>query len=310
MKKIIDCLELIQNKIKVDCVDGIDIARNTLQELVSMSNLEYKIEDILSSLESCNFDNADKQISLFLKYSQPLQLEDNLDIISRKAKLKKLVNHDEIIKINNEITYYEFINADKNYNTLKDAYHKIKKLVCEHKKELLDLEFEMEYVRNQTKNFNSIKCNMLNHYQSLIAHSPRQENKHLIQPLDSTFGLVNLGNQGDEGNDTSWVKIIVRWADKYCIDESVLPRNELGLIALRQLELNNYHLRELPVEIGYLTELEVLVLDDNHIEYLPDSIGRLVNIKKLSVRHNNLTNLPENMVNCSELSQLFYHIMT
>ena len=49
----------------------------------------------------------------------------------------------------------------------------------------------------------------------------------------------------------------------------------------------------LPVEIGYLTNLETLGLSENSIQSLPESLGSLTKLRVLDLRHNKLNEVSQ-----------------
>ena len=59
------------------------------------------------------------------------------------------------------------------------------------------------------------------------------------------------------------------------------------------LELRGYQLRELPKEIGALTNLESLYLDNNQLRELPEAIGQLRGLARLYLDNNQFRELPE-----------------
>lgn len=75
------------------------------------------------------------------------------------------------------------------------------------------------------------------------------------------------------------------------------------------LDLSDYALKEIPDEIGDLTDLEILILENKTVPYansftqLPNSIGNLRSLKVLSVRNAPLTRIPPSL---GKLEQLQY----
>ena len=58
------------------------------------------------------------------------------------------------------------------------------------------------------------------------------------------------------------------------------------LINLKELYLDDNNLREIPVSIGNLLQLQILSVVSNKLEILPYSIGKLSLLHKLSVEGN------------------------
>ena len=85
----------------------------------------------------------------------------------------------------------------------------------------------------------------------------------------------------------------------------VFPPEILKLTALRGLFLRGNALRELPDEIGSLSELiELNLADNNDLGSLPPGIGNLRNLRKLDIRYCGLTGLPQEIGNLKNLEFL------
>ena len=63
-------------------------------------------------------------------------------------------------------------------------------------------------------------------------------------------------------------------------------------------------LKEFPMEITELTQLNQLILKDNELSSIPDEIGKLTDLKRLDLSNNQLTDLPETLGNCKNLKKL------
>ena len=66
-----------------------------------------------------------------------------------------------------------------------------------------------------------------------------------------------------------------------------------NLSRLRELDVEENEIEQLPVEIGLLTNLRKLWLQSNKLTALPTNIGQLFNLQELRAGENNLTHLPE-----------------
>ncbi len=103
-------------------------------------------------------------------------------------------------------------------------------------------------------------------------------------------------------------RVIVLNLNKRGIDGvglSVFPTDIFKLTALRGLFLKGNALREIPDEIGTLTDLIELNLADNiDLGKLPPGIGNLRNLKKLDIRYCGLTDLPPEIGNLKNLEYL------
>jgi len=62
----------------------------------------------------------------------------------------------------------------------------------------------------------------------------------------------------------------------------------------------------LPVEIGYLTNLETLGLSENSIQSLPDSLGSLAKLRVLDLRHNKLSEVRPSSISHTSLLPAWY----
>ena len=69
-------------------------------------------------------------------------------------------------------------------------------------------------------------------------------------------------------------------------DFNLLPEN------LMELDLGTNNLKEVPAEIGNLSNLEKLSLSENYLETIPSDVGNLTNIKELDLSFNQLKELP------------------
>ena len=81
---------------------------------------------------------------------------------------------------------------------------------------------------------------------------------------------------------------------------------EIGELSnLEELHLNNTNINELPPEIGKLTKLKRLELGGTLLETLPPEIGNLTNLEILELQYNErLKSLPPEIGNLSKLKTL------
>lgn len=82
------------------------------------------------------------------------------------------------------------------------------------------------------------------------------------------------------------------------------PMEILKLKNLQELDLSKNKFDSLPEQIGVLVNLQILNLSGNRLQYLPDSIGELKNLKKLVGSRNNLVALPKSIGNLQNLEIL------
>ncbi|OUC13078.1 MAG: GTPase [Alkalinema sp. CACIAM 70d] len=73
------------------------------------------------------------------------------------------------------------------------------------------------------------------------------------------------------------------------------------------LNLSGRGIKELPEEIGQLTNLTSLALIGNQLTTLPKSIGQLTNLTSLYLRSNRLIALPDSIGQLTNLTCLFFH---
>ncbi|KHJ86178.1 leucine Rich repeat-containing domain protein, partial [Oesophagostomum dentatum] len=91
---------------------------------------------------------------------------------------------------------------------------------------------------------------------------------------------------------------------KGCGLKSMPPAlNELYEV-IRNLELSQNKIKELPLEIGCFTALKQLHLSENVLTHLPDEIGSLKNLEILNLQSNKLSSLPDSIVGCTSLKTL------
>ncbi len=91
------------------------------------------------------------------------------------------------------------------------------------------------------------------------------------------------------------------WVDEF--DDTsfgiyVQDQHVLGL-ALRECSL-----KQLPENVGKLSEIQVIDLKSCNLNRLPDGIGDLSTLRTLGLRNNNLTSLPDTLGKLQELRAL------
>jgi hypothetical protein len=88
--------------------------------------------------------------------------------------------------------------------------------------------------------------------------------------------------------------------------EEMFRYPQLQIITYNQRSIEN-HIKELPPEIGQLTNLTTLILQNDELEHLPAEIGKLRNLKTLDLSYNALTDLPSEMGQLTNLQNLYLH---
>jgi small GTP-binding protein len=88
---------------------------------------------------------------------------------------------------------------------------------------------------------------------------------------------------------------------------SNLPTQIYNLKYLRKLNLNSNRLTSLPPEIGKLTNLVEICLYNNQLSSLPQEIGNLTNLIEIKLYKNQLSSLPPEIGNLTKLVRLSLH---
>lgn len=83
-----------------------------------------------------------------------------------------------------------------------------------------------------------------------------------------------------------------------------VPMEVFELENLEELDLSRNHLRDIPPQIRNLKKLRVLDISRNKIETLPSEIGYLKNLERLEAGRNELFSIPETVGNCESLEIL------
>ena len=84
-----------------------------------------------------------------------------------------------------------------------------------------------------------------------------------------------------------------------------LPREIGQLTQLTNLDLYDNQLTQLPKEIGNLTQLTYLYLSSNELTQLPSEIGQLTQLTELNLTNNQLTQLPTEIGQLTRLNVLY-----
>jgi internalin A len=90
------------------------------------------------------------------------------------------------------------------------------------------------------------------------------------------------------------------------MDLRELPPEIGNITNLTALHLNNNYLRALPDSIGNLTNLTFLDLNFNQLDFLPESIGKLTNLNSLHFISNQLREFPESIRNLPNITSLHF----
>ncbi len=104
----------------------------------------------------------------------------------------------------------------------------------------------------------------------------------------------------------------VHIAFKNSLKESLKYQNPLDTILLaanalrsiKELDLRNSQLKELPSSIKYVSNLITLNVYDNYLKTLPEEIGELKQLKKLNAAYNCIKTLPAALAQLAALQEL------
>ena len=77
-----------------------------------------------------------------------------------------------------------------------------------------------------------------------------------------------------------------------------------SIFRLDYLYLGGNQLKELPIEMGQLTNLTALLLCDNKLTHLPKQLTQLYKLQSLRLHENQLQTLPQNLVQLTNLQEL------
>jgi len=103
-------------------------------------------------------------------------------------------------------------------------------------------------------------------------------------------------------NNEAWERVFYLTAKGGNLKE--IPKEIGNLTNLERLYLSNNSLTNLPKEIGNLKKLEWLYLDKNNLTSLPKEIGNLKNLTQLFLQNNKLTSIPKEIGNIKDLDLL------
>jgi len=117
--------------------------------------------------------------------------------------------------------------------------------------------------------------------------------KQHIETAEKT-GSLSFSDKGLEKFPPELVKVVnnLRNLDLSNNKITQLPDNIGSFKMLKTLALHKNKLSELPVGIGKLTKLETLSLQSNLLTRLPSAFGQLKHLKELNLSHNDLTAFP------------------
>jgi len=126
-------------------------------------------------------------------------------------------------------------------------------------------------------------------------------------PLIKNTKTIDLNRQIEIPSsmwDQGLVCGITRLSLQHC-QLSAIPEQVFTLrCTLKELELGQNKLKQVPVDIGRLKKLTKLTLNHNQISSLPKEIGKLANLEDLNLSHNQFAELPEPVLQLKGLCSL------
>lgn len=127
----------------------------------------------------------------------------------------------------------------------------------------------------------------------LLVKSSRKKSmeKEVNKQIDEVYS--------EEFEFLEWVVTIWDWADIHEVYNDVIPRSETLLIGLKELDLSNNNLTNLPKEIAKITGIQSLNLSNNQLSEIPDEIYTMPNLTHLYLGGNQFKNIPQSFVNLS-----------
>jgi len=172
-------------------------------------------------------------------------------------------------------------------NSLKIDINKIKILIKSLLSDIKEIKYEEKYsfifdIENMDEYFISLKKSLQNQLDEL-----KKDNK------------ISKKTTKDE-----WAIKIFKWANRYKINEDILPRDIKKLLKLKKLDISKLELTSICPEISNLKMLEELYLSHNSLSTLPQSISELKNLKILDLSYNELDMLPSSFKNLKILEKL------
>ncbi len=104
--------------------------------------------------------------------------------------------------------------------------------------------------------------------------------------------------------DNQQTLALIKDLDLSQLELTDVPPEIIHFSGLTTLKLNNNNLTQLPDLFGNLGKLQVLDLNNNNLTHLPDSFGNLRKLQLLNLNNNNLTHLPYSFGNLVKLERL------
>lgn len=235
-----------------------------LRFLELKSNNLRKVPDTVFSLNSLKY--------LGLSYNNINKLPDQFNALNSLENLN--LRYNQLTEIPPSIGALKNLKVlDLKHNKITSLPHPIGKLSS---LEVLNLHGnQLETIPSSLKELSSLKTLKL-------ALNNLKAVPKWIENLES-LNKLSLGGNKSLSDMRKWI--------------SYLP-------SIKELNLYDNDIHELPETFSSLTSLEILVLPNNHISTLPESFKNLTSLKKLDLSWNNITHLPEWIDSLSSLEEL------
>lgn len=131
---------------------------------------------------------------------------------------------------------------------------------------------------------------------------------HLKEPgFNTSLAEYNFWNERLYSFRPNAMRRLFNWADDNNIPSYIFPRNEDGLMMVKELSTMDdgfESLNYLPNEIYLLENLSLLTVDVINGQ-VPDSIGQLKNLRCLGLRSDSMNSIPDTIGNLSDLEELY-----
>ena len=126
--------------------------------------------------------------------------------------------------------------------------------------------------------------------------------------ITEKYSDVNIDEIQKQYNIINFKYIYKKIKDLLYLNKTLkLNRMVTDLINLKELDLCDNQLEEIPKEIGSLINLQKLNLYNNQLKEIPKEIGSLINLQILNLNHNQLKEIPkeiESLINLCVIKKL------
>ena len=277
---------------------------------------QLKKEDFTFSVDDLLYQSIIIVKDNFKKFNSVLEIDDSIQNIANILSEHHNVKRDSVLKI---LTQAPSRNIQQDIEIILN--YSFDKAVA-HSKKLNPIEVVVEdkngrttsfYVNNRlveiaTTNIFNLPIEVCDNFTDTMAYVSELK-------LDSEDTKASMTFYGDEENPDGiesiylkkdlvffkWFDNICEWADKYNLSEDIFPRNRLKLEELSMLNISNKNIKEIPIEIKYLTNLDAIFADDNQIKSLPLELFEMKKLLLLSFLHNEISIIPEEIGNLKNL---------